>query len=89
MSPTGCACLIICDLQTSTITRHTPELGYCATEKKINLRVVPCEYVTWCLTLKEGHTEVVRDQGADEHISICDRGRKETIKQMHTEEHHN
>jgi hypothetical protein len=33
--PTGCVCLIVCDLENSTMRRPRPKLCCCATEKKI------------------------------------------------------
>jgi hypothetical protein len=32
----GCACLIVCDLETSTVRQPRPELGCCTTGKKVS-----------------------------------------------------
>jgi hypothetical protein len=76
-----CVCVSVCGLQTSTMRRPAPDLGYRDKEGKMNRRVTACVDATWPLTLKKGHTAVAREQGSDESIPVCERRRKETIQQ--------
>jgi hypothetical protein len=71
------ACLILCDLETSTTGRHTPDWGSCARNKQcFHTRITLLLIHTFIITLHRDSVQNCRETGQLSHCIALATGRK-------------